>query len=166
VEEVPEGDNGKGQIAEAMRRLTGERPCIQIFLLDVGSEVRKEIQELKAALKEMVETNLDRTITKQVVRDAFSLGKNDLPEARLPEAETPKPDLSLLTPKERHLLTTRKWSPEDIVGALTLCNWDRKATAERFQRNYESLRVGIHRNKIAPPSGVWPPGPPTKGRKG
>jgi hypothetical protein len=165
-EEVPDGDNGKGQIAEALRRLTGARPCIQIFLLDVGPEVRKEIQELKDALKELVETNLDRTITKRVVREAFSMGKNEIPEARLPEAETPKPDLSLLTPKERHLLTTRKWSPEDIVGALTLCNWDRKATAQRFQRNYDSLRVAISRNKITPPSGVWPAGPPTRGQIG
>lgn len=164
--ESDNGNNGHGQVTEALKKLTGKGANINIFFLDLGPEVRAEIRELKAALKDLAEGNLDKTITRKIVRNAFSMGGKGVAPANGDPRPPADSDLSLLSPKERQLLTTHAWSAEDLVTALTLCQWDRKETALRFKRNYQSMRVSILRNHIKPPSGEWPRGRLDNDRRG
>lgn len=149
------GNSGKGQIAKALERLTGSGSNINIFFLDIGPEVREEIRILKETLKDLAQANLDRTVTKQIVRDAFSMGKSEVSGPILPKPEAPKVDETILSQAERRLLTISKWSREEAEEALVLCNWDREAAAKKFHRNYAALCYGIRRHAITPPGGEW-----------
>jgi hypothetical protein len=147
------GNGEKGQIAKVLERLTGTGSSINIFFLDLGPEMRQEIRDLKEALKDLAQVNLDRTVTKQIVRNAFSMGKAEVLPPVLPMPEPPTADGRVLTPAERRLLTRRNYLKLDLIEVLAMHGWDRRKVATKYNRSFVSIGHAIRRFGIEPPGG-------------
>jgi hypothetical protein len=152
---VPEGDNGKGQLAEAIGKLVGPT-SINIFFLDLTPDVRKEIRELKEVLRDLAQSNLDQTINAKIVREAFSMSKKKHTTLIISKTEISEPKGTLLSSEETRLIVAKIWSAEDFASALKHCEWDRRLVASRFGRNYAAILIALRKHGIEHPDGHWP----------